>query len=56
MKVGVKGFLTFEPVDSGNTYYNSNTGLEEHYKHAAYYFIDFIEEKEKIEIKDFKFI
>ena len=55
MNIGKVGYLTFEPVDAGNSYFNANTGTNEQYKHTAYYFIDFVEEKTEINIKDFKF-
>lgn len=54
-ELGQNGYLTFEPVDAGNTYYNVNTDSYEQYKHTAYYFIDFVKEQQKIDVKDFKF-
>ena len=46
MKIGVKGYLEFEPITAGDLYYNSSTKNVEAYKYPAYYFTNFIEKIE----------
>lgn len=56
MDLNITGYLEFEPVDAGNSYYNPSTGSTEVYKYAAYYFINFVKEtKQENNVKEFKF-
>lgn len=47
------GFLQYEFVESGSTYYKVKDEITDVYKHTGFYFLNFIEQSEKIENKDF---
>ena len=49
------GYLQFKYVNSGDQYFRSATETMEYYKNTAFYFINFIKEKEQINLKEFKF-
>ena len=49
------GYLQYQFVNGGDKYFKAVTETMECYKSTAYYFINFIKEKEKINNKEFNF-
>ena len=54
-KLGDEGYFEFEEVQSGQQFFKAVTGEYDQYKHTGCYFLNFIEQKEQIINKDFKF-
>ena len=52
---GDVGFLEYEYAEGGESYYNPHTNTYEVYKHTAHYFINFIKEKIRDNVKEFNF-
>lgn len=44
IKIGDVGFLTYNVIIAGETYYDSNTGETKKYKYSNIYFKDFIKD------------
>lgn len=53
-EIGNVGFLECEYVNAGDEYYQRNTGSKELYKYNQCYFLNFIEDKEKVN-NEYKF-
>ena len=49
------GYVEYEYVEAGDTYFDRNSGNSSIYNYTSCYFINFIKENEKIECKEFKF-
>lgn len=49
------GYLQFNYVNGGDQYFKAATETMEFYKNTAYYFINFIKEKEMLNQKEFNF-
>lgn len=43
MKLGIEGYLTFEPVEAGSQYFDSHAEEYNFYKYSGIYFINFVE-------------
>lgn len=54
-EIGDIGFLECEYVNAGDQYWERDTGKIETYKYTQCYFLNFIKEKEKQELKEYKF-
>lgn len=54
-KLGDMGFFEFEEVQGGQEFFKVTTGEFDKYKYNGCYFLNFIEQKEQIINKDFKF-
>ena len=55
LKVGDVGFVTYEFANAGDTYLEASTNEHKQYKYNAYYFMNFIKQKEDIKIDNYKF-
>jgi hypothetical protein len=53
--IGDIGFIEYEYVEAGDTYFCRETGNESKYKYTTCYFISFIKDREKVSNKEFKF-
>lgn len=49
------GFVTYEFVRAGEKYKDRDTGIEGEFKYTANYFINFIKDQMKDNIKEFNF-
>ena len=55
LDIGDIGFLEYEYAEAGNSYYNPHTNNYETYKYTSHYFINFVKEKTRDNVKEFKF-
>lgn len=53
--LGDEGYFEFEEVQGGQEFFKATTGEFDKYKYNGCYFLNFIEQKEQIINKDFKF-
>lgn len=53
--LGDEGYFEFEEVQGGQQFFKVSTGEFDMYKYNGCYFLNFIEQKEQIINKDFKF-
>lgn len=55
METGIKGYLTFEPVEAGSKYFNVHESDFNFYKYSGIYFINFVKEAVKQQDINYKF-
>lgn len=55
MKLGIEGYLTFEPVEAGSQYFDSHAEEYNFYKYSGIYFINFVEKPQFQEDVNCKF-
>lgn len=55
IKIHDRGFVSYEYVEAGEKYLELTSNTEKTYKYTAYYFMNFVPEKEEDNIKEFKF-
>lgn len=54
-ELGDVGYFEFEEVQGGQQFFKASTGEFDMYKYNGCYFLNFVEQKEQIINKDFKF-
>lgn len=54
-ELGDIGYFEFEEVQGGQQFFKASTGEFDMYKYNGCYFLNFVEQKEQITNKDFKF-
>ena len=54
-ELGDIGYFEFEEVQGGQQFFKASTGEFDMYKYNGCYFLNFVEQKEQIINKDFKF-
>ena len=54
-QIGDIGFVEYEYVEAGDSYFCREYGNKSQYNYTACYFISFIKDKEKVTNKEFKF-
>lgn len=55
IKIGDVGYLEYEFAEAGQDYYDKSSDSIKQYKYTAFYFMNFIKQKEEINEKEFKF-
>ena len=55
IKIGDAGYLEYEFAEAGQDYYDKSSDSIKQYKYTAFYFMNFIKQKEEINEKEFKF-
>lgn len=49
------GYLEYEFAEAGQEYYDKSSDSIKQYKYTAFYFMNFIKEKQEINDKEYKF-
>jgi len=55
MEIGIRGYLTFEPVEAGSQYFDSHSSEYNLYRYSGIYFISFVKEPDKQPDINYKF-
>ena len=55
MEIGIRGYLTFEPVEAGSQYFDSHFSEYNLYRYSGIYFISFVKEPDKQPDINYKF-
>ena len=55
IRIGDVGYLEYEFAEAGQDYYDKTSGSTQQYKYTAYYFMNFIKQKQEINNKEYNF-